>query len=265
MDLCLMNNNTEIFTAPVISNDIVAENVNLLWLEAPGIAQSCRPGQFVMLKCGDGTLLRRPLSIHRVSADKTRLAFLFAVVGKGTEWLSRLAKNDALSLLGPLGNGFTLTSESSGAVLVAGGLGIAPLGFLAEELQGMGKKVTFLYGAATSSTCIDSAIPERLSPLFSTEDGSRGRKGFITSCLEDYLQENNQVFACGPVPMYKTLAKMDTLHNRVVEVSLETRMACGLGVCYGCSVETSHGLRQVCSHGPVFNLGDVIWDNLKDL
>jgi dihydroorotate dehydrogenase electron transfer subunit len=122
-------------TAPVAANDTAMPGVNLLWLEAPEIAAIAKPGQFVMLKCQGGAFLRRPLSIHRLSADKNQVAFLFAVVGKGTAWLAGLKPGEAVDLLGPMGNGFNIALEAESAVLLAGGLGVAPLAFWRMNLK----------------------------------------------------------------------------------------------------------------------------------
>jgi dihydroorotate dehydrogenase electron transfer subunit len=249
----------------VVSNEAYGSGITLLWLEAPEIAASARPGQFAMLKCENGTFLRRPLSIHRVSSDKTRLAFLFAIVGKGTDRLNKTRPGDCINLIGPLGNGFSLGSSTSEAILVAGGLGIAPLGFLAEELRFRGHSVKLLYGAATADIMCEGILPELPINILATEDGSRGRMGYITACLPELLSKNSRIFACGPAPMYRTMARMAELKDYEIQVSLEVRMACGLSVCYGCSVNTRQGLRQVCSQGPVFNLHDVLWDELPDI
>jgi len=252
--------------SPVLSNDAVLPDVRLLWLEAPEIAGIAQPGQFVMIRCAGGTLLRRPLSIFRQSADKTRLAFLMAVVGRGTAWLAEIEPGDLLDLRGPLGNGFSVSPGTKNAVLVAGGLGVAPLGFLADELAALGVRATFLYGAASSRLlCPDHILPKGAEYVFATDDGSRGRQGFITSYLPEYLIEETSLFACGPTPMYRALTRLDALRDRETQVSLEIRMACGLGVCYGCTVNTRQGLKQVCKHGPVFMLHDVLWDELADI
>ena len=252
--------------SPVISNDPVLPGACLLWLRAPEIASIARPGQFVMLKCAGGAFLRRPLSIHRVSSDKTCLAFLFAAVGKGTAWLAELKPGDRLNLLGPLGNGFQIESKLKVAVLVAGGLGIAPLSFLADELMAQGTRVSFLYGAATTALlCPNRLLPKVTEWALVTEDGSCGQRGFVTTYLPGYLTGNAALFGCGPTPMYRALARLDELQGKAMQVSLEIRMACGLGVCYGCTVNTRQGLRQVCHHGPVFKMDDIVWEELADI
>ena len=236
--------------------------VNLLWLEAPQIAEAARPGQFAMLKCEGGAFLRRPLSIHRINEDKTQVAFLFAVIGKGTDWLSRAKPGDVIDVLGPLGNGFNLLPSSYEILLVAGGLGLAPLVFLAEQAVEKGMRVNLAYGTATDQRYSKELLPEGIRLMEFTDDGSCGRRGLVTECLPDFLDTVDQIFVCGPLPMYRILSKQQNLRDKNVQVSLETRMACGLGVCYSCTIKTSSGLRQVCHDGPVFRLDDVVWEEM---
>jgi len=243
----------------------VTAGVHLLWLEAPAVAATARPGQFAMLKCGGGAFLRRPLSIHRISRDKTQIAFLFAVIGKGTDWLSRAIPGDILDILGPLGNGFNLLSSSREILLVAGGVGLAPLVFLAEHAIQKGVRVKLAYGTATDQRYSKKMLPKGIRLVEFTDDGSCGRHGLVTECVPDFLETVDQIFVCGPLTMYRTLSKQQDLGGKNVQVSLETRMACGLGVCYGCTVRTGSGLKQVCHDGPVFNLDDVVWEEMAGI
>jgi dihydroorotate dehydrogenase electron transfer subunit len=252
--------------ACIVSREEVMPGVFLIWLEAPEIARITHAGQFVMLKCYGGALLRRPLSVHRVSRDKTRLAFLFAVVGKGTGWLSKTSPCDHIDLLGPLGHGFEIKPGSKNLVLVAGGLGIAPLCMLSEQARSEDISVILLLGAATAKMLYpDNLLPDGVDCVLNTDDGSTGRRGLVTDCLPNYLANADQFFACGPLPMLRTIAGSGVLMDKNAQVSLETRMACGLGVCYGCTIKTHQGLKQVCKDGPVFNLNDIIWDELADI
>ena len=244
--------------AAITANTELMPQVHLIWLEAPYIASQTQPGQFVMVHCGEDTLLRRPFSLHQL--EDNRLALLFNVVGRGTHWLSQRQPNDSLDLLGPLGNGYTIYPDSKNLLLVAGGIGIAPLYFLAQEaLRGKGS-VTLLYGTADNKRC---SIPPHIELVSATEDGTVGHKGMITDLLPDYISWADQVFACGPLPMYQAMARMPELRNKPVQVSLEVRMGCGLGVCYGCTVKTKSGLKQVCKDGPVFELNDILWEELR--
>lgn len=246
-------------SAPIVSNTEVMPEAHLIRVESPEIASEAQPGQFVMVRCGEETLLRRPLSIHQRDGD--RIALLFNMVGKGTRWLSQREPGDDIDLLGPLGNGFCVDSASKNLLLVAGGIGIAPLSFLAEEALKQEKDVTLLLGAPTAAGLYPgNLLPRGVEVIIATEDGTAGRKGVVTDLLPDFAGEADRVFACGPVPMYRTMAQMPELKNKPVQISLEVRMGCGRGICYGCTVKTRDGLKQVCADGPVFDLDDILWD-----
>jgi dihydroorotate dehydrogenase electron transfer subunit len=251
--------------APVISSVEALPGTYLLWLEAPGIAETARPGQFVMVRCGGDTVLPRPLSIHRV--DGKQLALLFSVVGKGTNRLSQMKKGDTLNIFGPLGNGYSIEPRSKNLLLVAGGMGIAPLYFLAVAAAGEGKKVTLINGARSCDYLLPISLPQRLfdsgmhpanfNVVCATDDGSEGFKGLATQLIPHYLEGIDQIFACGPAAMYDSMAQMPELKSKSVQLSLEIMMGCGVGVCYGCTIKTKSGLKQVCKDGPVFEMGEI--------
>jgi len=218
-----------------------------------------------MVNCGEETLLRRPLSIHQVDGDK--FAVLLQIAGEGTKWLSQRHTGDTLDVLGPLGNGFTIQPAAENILLVAGGIGIAPLIFLADAACRRGVKAMLLQGACSAANCIDLSGNRgrqlNINITKATDDGSLGYKGLVTDLLAgDDFKQADQIFACGPLAMYKTMARMPQLKGKTVQVSLEVRMACGLGICYACTVKTKNGLKQVCRDGPVFNLNDVFWDTV---
>ena len=248
-------------TAPVISNSEVMPGVHLVWLECPQIASEAKPGQFVMVRCGEETLLRRPLSIHQ-QADNAKLALLFAIVGKGTRWLSQCQAGDDIDLFGPLGNGFSIHPTSHNLLLVAGGIGIAPLRFLIQEASKRSRKTKLLIGGKTAAQIYpENLLPDGLDIIYTTEDATLGMSGRITTLTPNYFDWADQIFACGPMPMYRNLAdNYPQLKKKPVQVSLEVRMGCGRGLCYGCTVKTKGGLKQVCQDGPVFDLDDILWD-----
>jgi dihydroorotate dehydrogenase electron transfer subunit len=245
-------------SAPVISNSEVMPGVYLMWLESLQLASKAKPGQFAMVRCGEGAEhpLRRPLSIHRL--DNNRLAFLFAVVGKGTHWLAQRQAGNNIDLLGPLGNGYAVQPGSHNLLLLAGGIGITPLCFLADKALQLGCSVKLLLGAPTAIQLYPGhLLPAQAELVITTEDGTAGRKGMITDFLSDFAGWADQVFACGPASMYQTIAaQKQQLKGKPAQISLEVRMGCGLGVCYGCTVKTKNGLRQVCKDGPIFDLND---------
>ena len=237
----------------------------LMRAQAPEIASAARPGQYVTVRCGDGNdmPLRRPLSVHRVSGDGS-IDFLFTVVGRGTEWLAQRSEGDSLDLFGPLGTDFEVLPASRNLLLVAGGIGIAPLVALADSAVAAGKDVTLLIGYATASQIYPaSMLPAGVKTAVATEDGSLGTKGMVTDLLPEYVAEADQVFACGPLPMYRRMAEMKGLFSgKHVQVLLETVLGCGVGACLGCTIETAQGRRLVCKDGPVFELGDILWDKV---
>jgi dihydroorotate dehydrogenase electron transfer subunit len=248
-------------TARIISNKEIMPKIFLMWLEAPDMAVEAQSGQFLMVRCGMGneTLLRRPLSIHQ--KDREKIAVLFRNIGKGTDWLSERGNDEKLDIIGPLGTGFDISSRSQNLLLIAGGMGIAPLAFLAQEAVGHNFNVTLLIGASNKNELYPkNLLPSPVRYITATDDGSSGRKGFVTDLIAPYIDRTDQVFACGPVAMYQTLIekRSELLKNKPAQISLEMRMACGHGVCYGCTVATKKGLKQVCKDGPVFKLEDVL-------
>jgi dihydroorotate dehydrogenase electron transfer subunit len=226
-----------------------------MWLDCPEITSTARPGQFVMVHCGPDTILRRPISIHQV--DGNRLALLYVVIGKGTAQLSGMKQGEQVSLLGPLGNGFTIPEETANLLLVAGGMGIAPLCFLAESAARLGHEVRILYGTASRDRC---DVPANCEICPVTEDGSVGEQGLVTDLIAEHIGWADGVYACGPPVMYHHMqGRPELFAGKPVQVSLEERMGCGFGVCFGCTVKTRQGPRQVCRDGPVFGLDDIIW------
>jgi len=275
----------------VASNVEIMPGIHLMWIEAPDIAVAAQPGQFITVRCGDFTL-RRPLSIHQSSpltgedSGEGEIALLFKVAGKGTLWLSRRQTGERIDILGPLGKGFSIKPRARNLLLVAGGIGIAPLVLLMQHASSQ-HQITLIHGASTAAQLYPSAMPKigpssagkkrsKLSPspkgvqfVPVTEDGSMGKKGMATDILPDFLDRADQVYACGPVDMYKAMAetsrqaKQSNLKLRKCQVSLEVRMGCGFGACYSCTINTKKGLKQVCSDGPVFELDDIIWQEVR--
>jgi dihydroorotate dehydrogenase electron transfer subunit len=267
----------------ITSNVEVMPGIYLMWIEAPYIACSVQPGQFITVRCGDFTL-RRPLSIHRVSGGG-EIALLFKVTGRGTLWLSQRQTGDRIDILGPLGNGFSIEPGAKNLLLVAGGIGIAPLVFLIQHASSQ-HRIILIHGVSTAAQLYPSSslslthgpspsegvgkgkseersklpsLPDGVQFIPVTEDGSMGKKGMATDILPDSLDWADQVYACGPVDMYKAIA----LIAPKCQVSLEVRMGCGFGVCYGCTINTRNGSKQVCRDGPVFKLEDIKWQEVR--
>ncbi|MFC1993869.1 dihydroorotate dehydrogenase electron transfer subunit [Chloroflexota bacterium] len=253
----------------ILSKSEVAPGVYILWIKAPEIAGLAHPGQFVMVRCGKGydPLLRRPLAIHQVVKQKERLAILFAVVGLGTSWLAQRKAGETIDLFGPLGKGFKVHPPSKKLLLVAGGIGIAPIISLAESAIADGYEVTLLTGNKKKAFVYPQKfLPNNLKRVIVTDDGSLGKKGLITDLLPEFIHGSDQIFACGPLPMYQTMANMtEKFDDKPVQVLLETMMGCGVGACLGCTIRTKQGQKQVCKDGPVFELREVIWKDIPQL
>ena len=262
---------------PITSNVEVMPGIHLMWIEAPNVACSVLPGQFITVRCGDLTL-RRPFSVYQVSSQE--LALLYKVAGKGTFWLSQRQTNEAIDILGPLGRGFSIEPRTMNLLLVAGGIGIAPLVFLTHDASSQ-HHITLIHGSSTAAQLYPfslsksgkqgkrSSIPKEVQFVPVTEDGSMGKKGMATDILPDFLDWADQVYACGPLAMYEAMAEMSwrvmrsDFKLRKCQVSLELRMGCGFGACYGCTIKTKKGLKQVCQDGPVFELDDIIWQEVR--
>jgi dihydroorotate dehydrogenase electron transfer subunit len=250
--------------ATVISNIELMPGHHVIRVEAPDIAAEARPGQFVTISCGRELMLRRPLSIHGV--DPNQISILFAVVGAGTHWLSQRRKGEKLDLLGPLGNGFVFQPESKKLLLAAGGIGIAPLVFLAQKALSDRKLVKLIMGTrAKDGLYPKELLPEGIETLITTEDGSDGEKGKVTDILPKYVDWADQVYACGPLAMYQSIDKQSNQwrSKTPIQISLEVRIGCGIGACFGCSIKTKKGMKQVCRDGPVFNLDEVLLEEVR--
>lgn len=252
-------------SARIISNQQLVPGVNLIWAEAPEIARATKPGQFAMLRAGEGydPLLRRPLNIHRLAPQNgapTQIALLFNVLGRGTAFLANRKEGDALDILGPLGKGFSVQRTAKNLLLVGGGMGVAPLVGLAEAAVKQGRSVTLLLGAQTAALVYPShLLPAEVELHVATDDGSTGKHGLVTSLVPEFADWADQVFACGPVPMFRSLAQTcrDLMRHKSVQVLMEANMACGFGACLGCSIETRRGRKLVCKDGPRFELRDL--------
>ena len=249
----------------VVANDRIAQGVGLIVLSAPRCARLVRPGQFVHLRVATGAdiLLRRPFSIHRAYDD--RIEILYQVLGAGTLRLAeKPAGDESMDLVGPLGHGWQAPEGLAHALLVAGGLGAAPLGMLAEELASRGVAVTVAQGAPTASRLVARGLFERVARRveLATDDGSAGERGFVTGPVKRLLaaESFDLVFTCGPEAMQRAIVAQASDAGVACQVSLERLMACGIGACLSCVVTTTEGLKRACVDGPVFAAGEVVWD-----
>ena len=234
-------------------------------LDAPSVARAAKPGQFVNILVSEKyePLLRRPFSIH--SASNSKLEILYRVVGKATELFSQKRPGEKLDVLGPLGNGFSILDPRF-LILVGGGIGIAPLLFLAEttRIQHRASRIEVLIGVKNKShiLCADELKNLGCEVKIATEDGSFGFKGLVTELLKRNIRTKDKpgtIFACGPKPMLKEIVSISRQYKIAAQVSLEEHMACGIGACFGCVVNTRHGYKRVCKEGPVFDIKEIIF------
>ncbi|TAN61851.1 dihydroorotate dehydrogenase electron transfer subunit [bacterium] len=270
--------------ARLLYNKRIKKNCHEMALSAPQIAKSALPGQFINIKVTDGLepLLRRPFSIHQIYRQDG-IKILYEAIGKGSKALARRKSGESLDVIGPLGNGFKL-GRGPGAggrrhVLVAGGMGTAPLVFLAERLaeaknQKPKTKTLVLLGARTKDDILCEKEFKELGceVRIATDDGSRGFKGYVSELLKDELNAIryplSAIYACGPTPMLKEISRISQEYDIPAQISLEAHMACGIGACMGCVIKTARNAlrateyeyKRVCKEGPVFEASRVIWD-----
>ncbi|PID41440.1 MAG: oxidoreductase [Proteobacteria bacterium] len=238
-------------------------------VHAPSIAAASRPGQFVMIRVGVGRepLLRRPFSIHQTSGNG-HLQIYFRKIGKGTALLAQLKPEEEIDLFGPLGHGFDISAVKP-ACLVGGGLGIAPLLFLAKEICRIKKDVS------RDIIVLGGRNRDELEPLVrdfeqfglkiycTTDNGSYGEKGFVTQILQpEKIPDGALLYSCGPEPMLERVHELCENNGWDCQVSVESVMACGMGACLGCNVPARDGrYLHVCIDGPVFNARELLWNS----
>lgn len=268
------------FKSMVLSNQEVSPGYYRMRMTAPAELEQSIPGQFVMVKVRDAIdpLLRRPFGIYDVGrfsseipggSPQTYLEILYKVVGKGTGMLSGLHHGDHLDILAPLGKGFDLGGEKEEKILVGGGVGLAPLYYLAKELA-KGSKVRLFVGGRNRDDILCITEFERLGveTYVSTDDGTLGERGLVTEVLEKRLKDSIKatIYACGPHPMLRAVAGLAEKTGAPCQVSLEAYMACGVGACLGCVMkgrnhtDSTPDYRCVCKDGPVFDHRDLKWD-----
>lgn len=221
------------------------------------------PGQFVEVRVDNSpsTFLRRPISINNVDYDRNELWLLVAAVGDGTRQLQKLQKGDRLNCMLPLGNSFTMPTDNAQKVLlVGGGVGVAPLLYFGKRIKAMGGEPTFLLGARSAKDVLERELFEQVGRVFiTTEDGSEGEKGFVTNHSVLAQEHFDRISTCGPKPMMMAVARYAFKNDIECEVSLENKMACGVGACLCCVEKTVEGNKCVCKEGPVMNIKKLTW------
>jgi dihydroorotate dehydrogenase electron transfer subunit len=246
----------------VVENKRVTIDCFVIDIESNQILPDIKPGQFVQVRV-DGspeTFLRRPISVYDVDYTKHRIRLLIQIIGKGTEKLSDLKSGDNLNIIYPLGNSFGEPSAGDKILMIGGGVGIAPLYFLGKHLKSAGYLSDFLLGFRNEERIIEYDEFSEVGKVYlTTEDGSKGEKGYVTnhSILSSGLY--NRIYCCGPDAMMHSVAAYARKNKIQCEVSLENLMACGIGACLCCIVDTVHGNLCSCIDGPVFNINDLKW------
>jgi dihydroorotate dehydrogenase electron transfer subunit len=258
---------------PLVACESLADSYSLLTFHSPGVAQSAKPGQFVMIKAGIGAELplRRPFSILAAERGQSTFSLFVKSVGANSRALSLLRPGDAASCLGPLGRPFTTPPPGTTPLLIAGGYGVAPLIFLARELVRERRAPHLFYGGRSASDLALAATTDSLGiPVhYATNDGSRGRAGVITEALERHLESQRgptALFACGPLAMLRAVSRIAEVRRLPAQLSLDPWMGCGVGICLSCVVrlrredEAPAKYRCACTEGPVFEAHEIVWD-----
>jgi len=260
--------------AEILSNQKLTFEYYKLRLHTPRISREAKPGQFIHIRIEDTyyPLLRRPFSIHRVEGES--IDILYQIVGLGTKILSQKRKGDSLNLIGPLGKGFWINQSAKQRILIAGGIGVAPLVFLAQRIREMrtfstdNAPLAFL-GFKTKDKILCQKQLERLGMdvKIATEDGTYGYRGEVSEFFEQFIGNSSSkyisVYACGPALMLKKLSQLSHRYLFFCQVSLEEKMGCGIGACRGCVVKGTSGYLRVCRDGPVFNIDEISWEELS--
>ena len=261
----------KVINCKIISNREIIQDHYVMEMESGFLGGLSLAGQFINIKLAERStdpLLRIPLGIHRIT--KKGISLLYKVVGEGTRLLSEKKKGESVSVLGPLGTGFDLSrlKKNTHAIIVSGGHGIAPLYALTEAILKKTKEVTFLLGAASKDhvTCVRDLKKLGVKVRVATDDGSLGKKGFVTCLLPSEIEKSKLetiICACGPKPMLAATASIAKEYGVKAQVSLDEYMACGIGACLGCAIMTKKGYKYVCKDGPVFDAEEIEWEKAK--
>lgn len=257
MELCCAEKYS---TAEVNKKIIYDRNFCRLVIKSAYIAEKIRPGQFILLYLSEtaGRILPRPFSVYAANPAREEITLIFEIVGPGTALASSLEQGSEIRVLGPLGSSFP--APGSGSLLLAGGMGIAPIAFLARSTD---EPLTLLYAVKSADQLAVSAGDlkrDGLKLLVVSEDGSCGAKGTALDILNAQTDIYTALYGCGPKPMLSCAAAYCRDRGIKAWVCLEEKMACGIGACLGCAVKTVAGYRCVCSDGPVFEAEEVVWD-----
>lgn len=250
----------------VLSQRSLGNDIYDLVLQTKDIARAAKVGQFVSVYSNDKSkLLPRPISLCGIDREKGTLRLVYRVTGQGTgtEEFSRLKEGDTVKLLGPLGNGFTVESGKK-AFLIGGGIGVPPMLQLAKEMRAAGENLQVVMGYRNADTFLLDEFEAVAETFVATEDGSLGTKGNVIDAIENEKLNADVIYACGPTPMLRALKNYAEENNMVCYISMEERMACGIGACLACvcksrdkDAHSNVNNKRICKEGPVFNAKEV--------
>lgn len=250
--------------ARVLANEQAGPRLHKITLDAPAMAKAIKPGQFIHMQLPgyEAHILRRPFSVYRAHPADGSIEVIYQVVGEGTRFMTGLEAGQTCSIIGAMGHGWEAVDGK--ALLVGGGVGAAPLFLFAEELAAANHPFDVVLGAQTEAMLVtraDYAAILGREPILATDDGSCGHAGFCTEPVREALASGDYaaVYCCGPEPLMRAVAGIAEDAGVACWVSMEKRMACGVGACLSCVVETVAGKKRSCVDGPVFNAKDVVW------
>ncbi len=250
--------------AVVISQECIAPGVYSMWIKTDKIAEETVAGQFISVYCKGGSrILPRPISICEVKKEEKSLRIVYRIAGKGTEEFSTYTEGTSISILGPLGNGFFKREKS--AMLIAGGIGVPPMVELAKELKKQGvTEIISVIGYRDGNLFLKEELEKYSQVYVATEDGSAGVKGNVMNAIQEYGLKADVIYSCGPKPMLRAVKEFGLSHEIETQISLEEKMACGIGACLACVCQSKevddhsqvHN-KRVCKDGPVFDAREV--------
>lgn len=253
--------NKKLSSMEILKNEKIAKDTYKLILKAEEVEFNFLSGTFLNISLGDGEfILRRPISIFEADADNKTITLIYKILGEGTKRLTTKVEGEFLSVLGPLGTGFPIQEESGKVLLIGGGVGVPPLYELGKRLKEAGHEIVCVLGFRDKESVFAEEEFKSLGETFiCTDDGSYGFKGLVTDCVEKNTVEFDSLYSCGPLMMLKNI-DLKYRDSKKGYLSFEERMACGIGACYACMTNTKEGLKRVCKDGPVFRLGEAVYE-----
>ena len=254
------------FNSRIIRNEQISVDffeMLFTWGDSAGVP---KPGQFLTFRVSQSNvpLLRRPFAFAGYDGSAGCASIIYQKRGRGTEILSAMQPKELIDVIGPLGNAFPVAGNQGESVAAAGGVGLGPILFLADNLNKRGIDTKFIFGCRSASLIPTAESFKNASPQICTDDGSAGFAGNVVQYINAniHTDTNTIIYGCGPVPMLKGLHTLSQSAKSQYWASLEEMMACGVGACMGCAIPTASGYQCACKNGPVFNGGDIAWEQM---